>query len=150
MAIADLAGETLMLLEEGHCLRTQALDVCRSRDFSTRSGLEASSFHTLVHMVGFGIGVTLVPRLAVEAGIADARQVALVPMVEAPKRQIALAWRQSSLRQHEFDLLGQAIQEILAEPVVVGTDSTGINDATPGGKRPRIAARKASEVARTR
>lgn len=134
VAIADLAGETLMLLEEGHCLRTQVLDVCRSRDFSTRSGLEASSFHTLVHMVGFGIGVTLLPRLAVDAGIADARQVALVPMVEAPKRQIALAWRQSSLRQHEFDLLRQVIQEILAVPVVVGTDSTGSNDATPGGK----------------
>ena len=144
VAIADLAGEALMLLEEGHCLRTQALDVCKSRDFRMRSGLEASSFHTLVHMVGFGIGVTLVPRLAVDARIADAREVAFVPMAEAPRRQIALAWRQSSLRQHEFNLLGQAVQDILAIPTAGGSDGVGTTGRARSGKRAPSAARTAS------
>ena len=72
-----LEGEPLMLLEEGHCLRGHALDVCGAGNTKARAQFEASSLHTLVQMVAAGIGVTLVPRIAVEAQITRGTEISL-------------------------------------------------------------------------
>ena len=108
-----LVGEQLMLLEEGHCLRGHTLDVCGKGDKRTRSQFEASSMHTLVQMVAAGIGVTLVPRLAVDAHITQGTDVSLSRLSVTASRQIALAWRRTSLRSEDFRLLANTLRELL-------------------------------------
>ena len=107
-----LAGERLLLLEEGHCLRGHALDVCKTGNTKARAQFEASSLHTLVHMVAAGIGVTLVPQLAVDARIAEGAEISLSRLAVPASRQIGLAWRQTSLRAEEFRLLASALREL--------------------------------------
>ncbi len=103
--VAALAAERLLLLEDGHCLRDQVLAVCgpgamRSADFA------ATSLHTLIQMVAGGLGVTLVPRLAVAAGITEGTGVELRPLEGAGGwRTIALAWRPQSPRAAEYRAL---------------------------------------------
>lgn len=108
-----LVGEQLMLLEEGHCLRGHTLDVCGKGDKRTRSQFEASSMHTLVQMVAAGIGVTLVPRLAVDAHITQGTDVSLSRLSVTASRRIALAWRRTSLRSEDFRLLANTLRELL-------------------------------------
>jgi len=106
ISITDLADQPLMLLEEGHCLRGHALDACQLHFGQERSQFEASSLHTLVQMVAAGIGVTLLPKLAIDAQITQGTKIKLVPLSDASFRQIGLVWRQSSLRAQEFEALG--------------------------------------------
>ena len=107
-----LEGEPLMLLEEGHCLRGHALDVCGTGDTKARAQFEASSLHTLVQMVAAGIGVTLVPRIAVEARIAQGTGISLAPLAAPASRRIGLAWRRASLRAEDFRMLAGALREL--------------------------------------
>ena len=107
-----LEGEPLMLLEEGHCLRGHALDVCGAGNTQARAQFEASSLHTLVQMVAAGIGVTLVPRIAVEARIDRGTGISLAPLAAPASRRIGLAWRRTSLRAEEFRLLAGALREL--------------------------------------
>ena len=107
-----LEGEPLMLLEEGHCLRGHALDVCGTGNTKARAQFEASSLHTLVQMVAAGIGVTLVPRIAVEARIARGTGISLAPLAAPASRRIGLAWRRTSLKAEEFRLLAGALREL--------------------------------------
>lgn len=107
-----LAGENLMLLEEGHCLRGHTLDVCGKGDRRMRSQFEASSLHTLVQMVAAGIGVTLIPHLAVDAHITQGTDVSLSRLSEPASRQIGLAWRQTSMRTEEFRMLANTLREL--------------------------------------
>jgi LysR family hydrogen peroxide-inducible transcriptional activator len=100
---ADLAGEAVLLLDDGHCLRDQALSVCSSAGASELGDFRASSLTTLVHMAASGAGVTLLPALATRARAALDRDLALVPFVRpVPKRTIGLAWRKTSPRGDEF------------------------------------------------
>ncbi len=110
-----LEGEQLMLLEEGHCLRGHTLDVCGMGDTRAREQFEASSLHTLVQMVAAGIGVTLIPRLAVYAHITRGTGISLSPLAVRAARGIGLAWRQTSLREEEFRLLASTLREILSD-----------------------------------
>jgi LysR family hydrogen peroxide-inducible transcriptional activator len=108
----DLAGEQILLLTEGHCLREQALAVCQQRGADEAGDFRASSLATLVEMVRGGEGLTLLPELtlAVEA---RRRDLALVPFEPpAPSRTIGLAWRRTSGRATEFGLLGEALMPI--------------------------------------
>ncbi len=107
-----LAGEKLMLLEEGHCLRGHTLDVCGVGDARARAQFEASSLHTLVQMVAAGIGVTLVPRLAVDARITRGTGVSLSRLAVPASRRIGLAWRRTSLRVEDFRSLADALREL--------------------------------------
>ena len=107
-----LAGERLLLLEEGHCLRGHALDACRMGDTRTRAQFEASSLHTLVQMVAAGIGVTLVPRIAVAAGILHGAEISLSALAAPASRRIGLAWRPTSPRAGEHRLLAEALREL--------------------------------------
>lgn len=110
VAPESVVFERLMLLEEGHCMREDALAVCGRVKPVAMASFGATSLTTLLHMVGHGLGVTLLPEMAAGAayGLPD---VALIPFMEpTPTRTIALAWRRSSPRRREQTLLAEAIR----------------------------------------
>ena len=93
-----LAGERVLLLADGHCLRDQALTVCHMAGATERDGFRATSLETLRHMVGAGVGVTLLPMLAVSDPVRESPAVALRRFrVPAPHRDVALVWRRTSV-----------------------------------------------------
>ena len=97
ITLKDLEGEELLLLEEGHCLRQQALAVCALAGAHERVDFHATSMETLRQMVATNAGVTLMPVLAVKPPIASTGNIALRPFESpAPSRTIALVWRSSS------------------------------------------------------
>ena len=97
ITLKDLEGEELLLLEEGHCLRQQALAVCALAGAHERVDFHATSMETLRQMVATNAGVTLMPVLAVKPPIASTDNIALRPFESpAPSRTIALVWRSSS------------------------------------------------------
>jgi LysR family transcriptional regulator, hydrogen peroxide-inducible genes activator len=110
--IADLADECLLLLEEGHCLRDQALEVCGRIALHERQDFRATSLETLRQMVAAGAGVTLLPELAGGGAYGNARGVVIRPLVRPrPHRRIGAVWRGSSARQAAI----QAFCDILAK-----------------------------------
>jgi LysR family transcriptional regulator, hydrogen peroxide-inducible genes activator len=110
---AAIRKETLLLLQDGHCLRDHALSACRVGDKPHADAFEATSLHTLVQMVDNGLGVTLLPQLALDAGILRATDLLTRPIaVDAPAREIALVWRKGTARREEFQLLGREIQRL--------------------------------------
>ena len=97
IGIGDLEGAELLLLEEGHCLREQALAVCGLAGAHERVDFQATSMETLRHMVAANAGVTLLPVLSIKPPIAPTANVAIRPFnVPAPGRTIVLVWRSSS------------------------------------------------------
>ena len=110
----DLQGAEMLLLEEGHCLRDHALEACKLREKDVTVPYQATSLTTIVQMVANGIGTTLLPKMATDAGIADGTNLVLRPFDEpGVGRQIGLMWRKKTPRKHEFGLLGAFIQECL-------------------------------------
>jgi LysR family transcriptional regulator, hydrogen peroxide-inducible genes activator len=108
----DLKGETLLLLEDGHCLRDQALEVCRRVGVREPQDFRATSLETLRQMVATGAGVTLLPELAVRGAYRSARGVALRPFARpAPVRHVGAVWRRTSARRTAIDALGKLIAE---------------------------------------
>ncbi len=109
----DLEDETVLLLEDGHCLRDQALSVCQVAGAREATELRATSLPTLVQMVASGLGVTLLPETAANVLVGGARAgVGLARFTgpgEAPGRAIGLVWRMSSARGREFRALGELI-----------------------------------------
>ena len=103
----DLDINTMLLLEEGHCLRGHALEACQLDERDRRTEFEATSLHTIVQMVSAGLGVTLLPQIAIDDGIAEGTRIALIPLVGAPSRHVGLIWRKSSARVDEFKMLAQ-------------------------------------------
>lgn len=105
-----LTDEALLLLEDGHCLRDQALDVCRLSGAHEKSGFRATSLETLRQMVAIGIGVTLLPALSVCAPVVQPAGLRVVRFVDpAPSRKIALIWRKSSAIEGFLHQLGGII-----------------------------------------
>lgn len=95
--LADLAQQSLLLLEDGHCLREQALEVCRLAGANERLGFRATSLETLRHMVAAGVGVTLLPTLATKPPAMRPEGVRLLRFRgHPPSRRIAMLWRASS------------------------------------------------------
>ena len=121
LSMDALGEETLLLLEDGHCLRDQALDVCRLSGAQEKAGFRATSLETLRQMVAAGVGVTLLPALAVHASIPQSPGIRLVPFHNpTPSRQIALVWRKSSALDGFLHELAAAITQLaqaqLAQP----------------------------------
>ena len=109
---ADLKGETLLLLEEGHCLRDQALEVCAGTGVSQREDFRATSLETLRQMVAAGAGVTLLPELASRGAYGNARGIELRPFVRpAPVRHIGAVWRKTTPRRAAIDAVARLITE---------------------------------------
>jgi LysR family transcriptional regulator, hydrogen peroxide-inducible genes activator len=97
LKLRDLDHQHLLLLEEGHCLRDQALDVCHMAGADERDGFRATSLETLRQMVAAGVGITLLPVLAVQPPVPVSNDIQLLPFHgEAPHRRIAMVWRRSS------------------------------------------------------
>lgn len=97
LKLDDLADETLLLLEDGHCLRDQALEVCQLAGAGEKTGFRATSLETLRQMVAANVGVTLLPLLAVKPPVAPSAHVRLIQFRgDAPSRRIAMLWRKSS------------------------------------------------------
>lgn len=107
----DLKGAPLLLLEDGHCLREHALDACRLLDSDVYGSFSATSLFTLTQMVRAGLGATLLPKMAVDAGLAASADLVVVPLA-APDaiRTIGLAWRKGSGRREDCELLAAAIR----------------------------------------
>jgi LysR family hydrogen peroxide-inducible transcriptional activator len=107
--LSQAVGERLLLLEEGHCLRDHSLQACSYRDAIRHSPIEATSLLTLVHMVECGLGVALIPDMAVAALSTPA--LAVRPLDDAaPPRQIALLARPSTPHIETFRLLADAVR----------------------------------------
>lgn len=109
----DIDRQRLILLEEGHCLRDQALAYCGNAANAGAMGLGATSLATVMQMVANGYGVTLVPQVAVDVEVRDERIKLLRLASPQPGRIVGLAWRQTSPRKVDFIALGQLVTETL-------------------------------------
>ncbi len=114
-AMPDLPADELLLLGEGHCLREHALSACRLVDRSGGGhGLVGTSLHTVIQMVAGGLGVTLLPKMAVDAGALAGTGLIAKPLADPEaKRRIGLAWRASSPRKAEMQALGRFFADAL-------------------------------------
>ncbi len=112
LAESDLENQTVLLLEEGHCLRSHALPICKTSGMTEYADFRATSLGTLLQMVGAGLGVTLIPEMAVEQESLRNQNVVFRPFDEGgPSRRIGLAWRKASARKNEFADLGETIRK---------------------------------------
>lgn len=114
-----LAGEQVLLLEEGHCLRDQALSVCRLTGASERRGFRATSLETLRQMVAAGVGITLLPALAVRPPVPPSDDIVLLRFTDpVPQREVAMLWRSTSVYQDLLpgmgDLIGKLATQVAA------------------------------------
>lgn len=104
---SDFANEPLLLLADGHCLREHALAACAYKGHEGQRGLEGASLLTIAQMVAGGFGVTLLPQMAIDAGLARLSNLATVPLKKGTSaREIGLLWRKTSDRDAEFEKLG--------------------------------------------
>ena len=111
--VTPLLTERLLLLEEGHCLRDHSLHACGASTHRSTEGVEATSLLTLVQMVDSGLGVALVPEMAVKSGLIESLNLVARPMVKpSPKRTIALVTRRSTTRLAELKALGEVIHRV--------------------------------------
>lgn len=106
-----LNAGSVLLLEDGHCLRDQALAACRLRDMDAVSRIEASSLLTLIEMVDADLGVTFLPEMAEGSALLRNTRVRTSPMPGGGHREIGLAWRRGSARAEEFERLGEILRE---------------------------------------
>ena len=111
LTIDDVDQRRLILLEEGHCLREQALAFCASKTRDAPAGLGATSLATVMQMVANGYGVTLVPEIAADVEVRDARVKLTRFAAPEPGRVIGLAFRRTSPRRKDFDALGAVVKE---------------------------------------
>jgi LysR family hydrogen peroxide-inducible transcriptional activator len=108
----SLEREDLLLLRDGHCLRDHALSVCRFADRRHTEAFEATSLPTLVQMVDNGLGTTLLPTLALDAGLLLGTNLVTRPLVtNEPARKIGLVWRRGTGRRDELRLLAKELSE---------------------------------------
>lgn len=113
LGLNELDKQHLLLLEDGHCLRDQALEVCSLSGASEKEGFRATSLETLRQMVAASVGITLLPMLAVQPPVPSSPYIRLVPFKNpAPTRRIALYWRKSSMRNTFLYELGLQISKL--------------------------------------
>lgn len=107
-----IEASELLLLEDGHCLKDHALAACNRPDLRAEATMMGTSLHTLIQMVDNGLGVTMLPEMAIQAGILDHTGVVARPLDAAhAARRIALVWRTGSPRDKEFRMLGEALRK---------------------------------------
>ena len=101
-----------MLLEDGHCLKDHALAACNRPELRAEATMLGTSLHTIVQMVDNGLGMTMLPEMALRSGILDNTQITARPLdAENAVRKIALVWRRASPREKDFRLLAQVLAE---------------------------------------
>ena len=131
LQLRDLAGEHLLLLEDGHCLRDQALDVCAHAGAGEHDGFRATSLETLRQMVAAGVGITLLPTLAVKPPVAEPDGLSVLRFATPPpSRRIGMVWRKSSAMAVVLGKIADTLRELPA---------TLLEPPSPAGKRARRA-----------
>jgi len=101
----------LLLLEDGHCLREHALAACNRPELRASATMIGTSLHTLVQMVDNGLGLTMLPEMALDAGILNGTDVVARPLrSDTANREIALIWRKNSPRSDEFRMLAEELR----------------------------------------
>lgn len=112
LTLSDIENEMLLLLEDGHCLRDQALEVCSNINVKKNVGFSATSLETLRQMVAAEVGITLLPELAVELQVANQEAIVIRPFVEPqPVRSIGMLWRKTSARQETMNKIAMIIRD---------------------------------------
>jgi len=108
---ASIDQGRLLLLEDGHCLKDHALAACNRPELRAEATMMGTSLHTLVQMVDNGLGITMIPEMALEAGLLNGTGVTARPLeADHPSRRIALIWRRNSPREKEFRLMADALK----------------------------------------
>ncbi|MBB4612265.1 hydrogen peroxide-inducible genes activator [Novosphingobium taihuense] len=109
---AEMIDENrLLLLEDGHCLKEHALAACNRPEMRASATMIGTSLHTLVQMVDNGLGLTMLPQMAIDAGILNDTQIVARPLkADHAWRDIALVWRRNSPRAEEFRMLAQELR----------------------------------------
>ncbi len=110
VSLSDLDGEDVLLLEDGHCLRDQALDVCNGHNAVENTNFRATSIETLRQMVAANVGMTLIPELAVDRKDANLRYIPF--KAQPPHRRVGLCWRASSTRRELLQQLTQILVDL--------------------------------------
>ena len=121
----DLEHMEVLLLEDGHCLREQALEVCKQREAIENTNFSATSIETLRHMVAANIGITLMPELARDPDERLVRYLPFEPGPHQPHREIGLAWRNTSTREQLLEGLAEIIRQSVRTSMPLPEDSTG-------------------------
>ena len=112
LSVDQLRGEELLLLEDGHCLREHALEACQLKDAQVSVPYQATTLNTIVQMVANGIGITVLPKMAVEANLLQGTDVQVRHFdSEGISRVIGLMWRKKTPRRSQFRLLGDFLRE---------------------------------------
>ena len=125
IAASSIDERRLLLLEDGHCLKDHALAACNRPELRAEAAMLGTSLHTLVQMVDNGLGVTLLPEMAIAAGILDNTNIIARPLTAAhPARRIAIVWRKGSPREKEFRILAQALAKSHDERISAAPDAT--------------------------
>ncbi len=114
--INSLPKESLLLLDDGHCLRDHALEACQLRSVEQISRFAATSLQTLLQMVASDLGVTFIPDIAKDSLMVKDSNIELLPLPKNMHRQIGLAWRKGSSRAEEFKMLGDSIIACMQKP----------------------------------
>lgn len=132
LRLSELNDQHLLLLEEGHCLRDQALAVCSLAGAGEKEGFRATSLETLRQMVAAGVGVTLLPMLAVKPPVSPSDNIRLLEFGDPPpSRRLALAWRKSSAMAGFLHQLAGVLRDL----------PPGLLDP-PGPARPAVRGRR--------
>jgi LysR family hydrogen peroxide-inducible transcriptional activator len=140
IGIAELADLDLMLLEEGHCLRDQALEVCGFSGANERSSFRATSLETLRQMVSAEVGMTLLPELATLNQGTVTGGVHLLKFSDSnPNRQIAMCWRKSSAREPLFLSLSELFKDYATQALQNPTPSPVRGQTRPPSPRRKLA-----------
>jgi LysR family transcriptional regulator, hydrogen peroxide-inducible genes activator len=115
---ADMIDEArLLLLEDGHCLKDHALAACNRPELRAEATMMGTSLHTLVQMVDNGLGLTMLPEMAISGGILENTQIVARPLnTDNAKREIALVWRKNSPRDKEFRMLAEILRQAAKAP----------------------------------
>jgi LysR family hydrogen peroxide-inducible transcriptional activator len=110
----DMIDETrLLLLEDGHCLKDHALAACNRPELRAEATMMGTSLHTLVQMVDNGLGLTILPEMAINGGILEHTQISARPLSATnAAREIALVWRKGSPRDKEFNMLSDILRNL--------------------------------------
>jgi LysR family hydrogen peroxide-inducible transcriptional activator len=110
IAPADIDATRLLMLEDGHCLKDHALAACNRPELRAEATMLGTSLHTMVQMVDNGLGVTMLPQMAIDAGILEHTHVTSRPLdAENASRKIALVWRRASPREKDFRLMAEVL-----------------------------------------
>jgi LysR family hydrogen peroxide-inducible transcriptional activator len=136
LSLGELSNHKLLLLEDGHCLREQALEVCRLSGANEKSEFRATSLETLRQMVAANVGITLLPTLAIKPPVARSQNIHLLGFSDShPSRRIAMLWRRSSAMAGFLLELSKVFSELPAE-LFSPTPEIGLQPSLSPGGRP--------------